>query len=231
MGNNEQMSIQETTFSGERRDEIAPYRAVSKAAVLSLALAVLSFSVFLFAELIILPLAGLMFGITALRNIRRYPAELTGKLPAIFGTITCALCLFCGGAYHATVYATEVPDGFERISFSMLKAPLSSKRDFPPEEALQLDGKKIFVKGYIHPAVQGMGRIKTFVLVPDMGTCCFGGQPKLTHMVEVTMVNGERIQYSRRKRKLAGTLEVDSVLKPVTGLNGVYYQLKAEYAD
>jgi hypothetical protein len=32
-----------------------------------------------------------------------------------------------------------------------------------------------------------------------------------------------------RKRKFAGTLRVDPRLKPVSGVNGVYYQLQADY--
>jgi hypothetical protein len=62
-----------------------------------------------------------------------------------------------------------------------------------------------------------------------MGTCCFGGQPKLTDMIQVTLADPLRIKYSYQRRKLAGVLKVDRRLKPISGLKGVYYQLEADY--
>ena len=120
-----------------------------------------------------------------------------------------------------------MPEGYARISFSDLqpdeeRSPVSSK-------SLELDGQKVFIKGYVHPGVSGQGDIRRFVLVRDMGTCCFGGQPKLTDMVEVTLDSGLSTRYTRRKKKLAGVFLVDTELKPVSGLQGVYYQLKANY--
>jgi hypothetical protein len=69
---------------------------------------------------------------------------------------------------------------------------------------------------------------KKFVLVPDLGTCCFGGQPPLTHMIEVSLSGEEYARKSYRKQRLAGTLHVNRSLKPIEGLTGVYYQLKAD---
>ena len=60
---------------------------------------------------------------------------------------------------------------------------------------MELNGKKIFMKGYVYPDGQRTN-IKRFVLVADLGTCCFGGQPKLTHMVEVTLRDPYRVEYS-----------------------------------
>jgi hypothetical protein len=97
-------------------------------------------------------------------------------------------------------------------------------------KALELNGKKVFIKGYVYPDGR-QSNIKRFVLVPDMGTCCFGGQPKLTDMIEVTLTDPDRIKYSFQKRKLAGELLVDTQLKPVTGLGGVYFQLKAHVVN
>ena len=94
--------------------------------------------------------------------------------------------------------------------------------------AIELDGDRVFVKGYVFPGGQ-KENLKQFVLVPDMGTCCFGGEPKLTDMIEVTLQEPLRVDFSYRKRKLGGTLKVDSKLKPVSGVNGVYYQLDVDY--
>jgi hypothetical protein len=47
-------------------------------------------------------------------------------------------------------------------------------------------------------------------------------------MVLVTLHDPHRTVYNQRKRKLTGTLRVDTSLKPVAGVNGVFYQLEAE---
>ncbi len=70
------------------------------------------------------------------------------------------------------------------------------------------------------------------MLVPDLGTCCFGGQPNVDDMVEVTLGGDDFAKYKMRQVKLAGTLMVDQHLKPIEGLEGVLFQLKADvYRD
>jgi hypothetical protein len=72
-------------------------------------------------------------------------------------------------------------------------------------------------------------KAKKFILIPDLGTCCFGGQPRLTDMIEVTLTGNQTVKPSLRQIKLAGVLKVDTSLKPVKELQGVFYQLKADY--
>lgn len=209
-------------------DAVPPYRAVSKSAVLCLIVGLLSGAALLFPFLLTLPALGLVLGLVALAKLRRYPEELSGRTAAVLGIALCVLLLVGGGALHSIVYATEVPEGFERISFAELQpAPEAPHMPIPPQ-ALDLNGKKVFIKGYVYPDGQQYN-IKRFILIPDMGTCCFGGQPKLTDMVEVTLRDPLRTIFERRKRRLAGTLTVDTRLKPVSGLGGVYYRLDAEY--
>ena len=64
-----------------------------------------------------------------------------------------------------------------------------------------------------------------------MGTCCFGGQPKLTDMVEIILDDPLRTSWSTRRRRLGGTLMVDTRKKPISGLDGVYYVMKVNYMD
>lgn len=211
-------------------EEYTPYRALSRSAVASLILGLFSLLAFIAPPLLIFAFFGLLLGINAVLGIRRYPEELSGRSLAWAGSLVSAVALFGGGGLHTYVYATEVPEGYQRVSFAELQ-PLKEQPQEPvPPTALALDGKKVFVKGYVYPDGQQYN-IKRFVLVPDMGTCCFGGQPKLTDMIEVTLKDPHRTEYSRRKRKLAGTLKVDRALKPVDGLGGVYYQLEAEYVQ
>lgn len=207
-----------------------PYRALSRGAVTSFALTILSLlMVYFWPGTLFLPLLGTLLGFASVRAIRRYPGELSGRGMAWTGALGSLFLLVSAAAYHITVYVTEVPDGYTRISFEQLQPDPARPDMYVPQSALALDGKQVFVKGYIHPSVSGLGPVNQFVLVPDLGTCCFGGQPKLTDMIEVTVPGkGGAVQYSRRKQKLAGTLKVDTRLKRVDGLTGVFYQLQAD---
>lgn len=209
-------------------DAYHPYRAVSKAAIVSLVIGVLGLLALAGPMLVVIPLAGAFAGWRALAAIRRYPDELAGRGLA-FGAIALNGVLFLGGStYHTAVYMTEVPEGAQRISFRDLQ-PTRDNPDLPVSpRALELDGEYVFIKGYLYPDGQ-QHNIKRFILVPDMGTCCFGGQPKLTDMIEVTLRDPLRAHFAIRRRSLAGILRVDTDLKPVSGLGGVYYQLDAKH--
>lgn len=222
------MSTEAAIMDSPPQEGFEPYRAISKSAVVSLVLALLSILGLYSAVLLVFALLGAFLGVIGFRNISKYPNELTGKPVALIGAIL-GVAFFIGGvAKHSYVYATEVPDGHVRISFAELQPDKDNPRMPVPENALGLDGKKIFVKGYLYPDGQ-QNNITRFVLVPDLGTCCFGGQPKLTDMIEVTLEKPLQTSYNMKKRKLAGELTVDMALKPVSGVNGVYYQLKADH--
>ncbi len=203
------------------------YQSVSRSAVASIVLALFGLLSLVFAVLLIFPLLAIVLGITSLLAIRRYPNELLGKQLANAGIALGGLMMVVAPAYHAYVYATEVPPGYTRIAFASLISPKGAA-DVPPDQALDLDGQQVFVKGYMHPSsLEAQG--KKFVLVPDLGTCCFGGQPPLTHMIEVTLTGDNVARKDMSKKKLAGTLRVNRSLKPIDGLQGVYYTLKADY--
>lgn len=222
------MSSEYATIDPAREEGFEPYRAISKSAVISFVLGLIAIMGWYSAPLLVLALVSAILGIVGYRSILRYPNELTGKTLAVVGAVLGATVLIGGIARHSYVYATEVPEGYVRISFAELQ-PDKSKPWIPvPEKALEFDGEKIFVKGYVYPDGQ-QHNIKRFVLVPDLGTCCFGGQPKLTDMIEVTLEEPLQTVYNMKKRRLAGEMKVDMTLKPVSGLNGVYYQLKANH--
>lgn len=206
------------------------YRSVSTQAVVALILSIVSIVSIFFVGLVFLPVLGILFGVLARRAIKRQPEELAGSGLATAAIVICLFCLITGVSWAAWIYVTEVPDGYQRISFIELQ-PDKNRPDLPVSpEALTLDGQRVFIKGYIYPDDRG-AEVRQFVLVPDMGTCCFGGQPKLTDMVEVTLKEPLTTSYSMIRKKLGGILRVDTRIKPVSGLNGVYYQLEADYLD
>ncbi len=203
------------------------YRAVSRSAVASLVLGVLGLTAFATPWLTPISLIGMVFAGLAFRGFRIFPDELVGKPIAQLGLAVCSLGLLLAPAWHAYVYATEVPEGYTRVSFSSLMSP-TGQADVPPELANDLDGQPVFIAGYIHPSSMDTMMAKRFVIVPDLGTCCFGGQPPLTHMIEVTLTGEQYATKNLRKKRLAGTLHVTPKPKHVDGLQGVYYQLRAD---
>lgn len=217
-------------YSVSAVDETFPYRGISKAAVISLVFGGLSFSALLAGSLLIFPIAGMLWALIALLNIRKYPAELSGAKVAMAGGLLSGLLFFAAAAWHIYDYVTEVPEGYQRISFYHLTP--EGTQEYVPDSARALEGKKVFIKGYMHPGVKNAGDVREFVLVPDMKTCCFGGQPKLNDMVEVTLTGAESLKYGYRRLKLAGELHVNANRsdKPAAGgLEPGFYQLRADH--
>ena len=70
------------------------------------------------------------------------------------------------------------------MSLTKYNAPLVGPKKYTSYK--ELDGKKVFIKGYMYPSSQMTG-IREFVLCRDNGTCCFGGQPRLTDMIRVKL--------------------------------------------
>ena len=89
-------------------------------------------------------------------------------------------------------YGLEAGLGYQRLSFNedISKrgfVETEGKVDFQ-EDIKQLDGQKVFLKGFMYPEPEkGSVGIRRFLLVKDSGDCCFGGQPKMTDMVHVVL--------------------------------------------
>jgi hypothetical protein len=237
-----------STFSSVPADayDIAPYRAISRSAIMAAVMAAISLPLVVLAVVSMrfqvgdaVPLgvlgavfaaAAVLLGVSGLRTIRKYPTEYTGLRLARSGLVG-GLVLSVGGVAAAAItYTTEVPDGYSRVGFGDLQPDPDYPNYYPiSPKAVDISGKPIFIKGYMHPGVASMGKVNHFILVPDMGTCCFGGQPKATDMIEVYIPDGkERVAYSARRLELAGTFAVDNQPTQSLGLSGVWYHLKAD---
>ena len=224
------MGLEFDSESDVNTTDVRQYRALSIAAVITLVTSMISLAALLTPWLIVIPLAGILLGLVTTLRIKARPDELTGGPMAVAGSAACALIFVLAISWHTFIYVTEVPDNYERISFYNLQAEDDYSELPIPPSALDLDGKRIFIKGYLYPDGQRHA-IKKFVLVRDLGTCCFGGQPELTHMIEVTLREPLQVDFNFRVHKLGGIFTVDTQLKPVSGVNGVYYQLEADLLD
>ena len=200
----------------------AHYRAVSWSAVTALTLSIFSLFSFLFFTPLVVAGIALVLGLYALVVVNRRSEELTGGLMAKMAILLAGFSLFVGGGWHAYVYYTEVPEGHERISFRELVP--GERGEIPSELAQSFDGQQVFVKGYVLPGDR-TDRIRKFILVPDLGTCCFGGDPKLTDMIEVTLEDHPGVQFSFRRQGFAGTFHVNDRPSAAPGGQGVIYKL------
>ena len=204
-----------------------PYRAMSSGAVASVIFAAIGLigGVF-FWPVLALCVFGVTLGIFSLRKIARFPQEFDGKQIAIAGVLLNLMTVAGCAGMHTYIYLTEVPEGYTRVHFYELQQP--GEEDQPTPKAFEIDGQEVFLKGYIHPA-SGSGLLKRFILVPDLGTCCFGGQPKSSDMIEVTLVGGDTTKGGLRKKKLAGTFVLNKVAQKVTDFdNIVFYRMEVD---
>lgn len=232
-------SLNETSPSGAARPVVRPaeaayeefnYRPVPVLAAVGLVLSLLSVAgVFVWLALP-LGLISLALSAMALVTIRQSEGAYGGALVAVSG-IFLSLLFFCGGiALQVYTYQTEVPDGYERVSFVR---EISSK-GFVEHDGMQavhpeiaaLEGKKIFVKGFIYQTGKMEG-LSSFLFVKDNESCCFGANPALTDQIAVVMEEGKAIQYHPGKVAVAGTFRLNPNYTP--GSEQSIYMLEGEH--
>jgi hypothetical protein len=171
----------------------------------------------------------------SLGRIRREPDLYAGKPLALIGLIVSATCLVAGISYGSYVYATEVPEGYQRISFGTLKPDEIQDRGGVkvPPEIVALDGKKVFIKGYIRPDSIAIDKgIDRFLLVRDNNECCFGDISTIKYydQIDVDMVGSKRVDNRLGIFRMGGILSVqpENLSK---GPGKPVFALKADYAN
>ena len=188
------------------------YRPTPPTALVALITGLLSLIALLTPVALPLSLIGIALSLLALRTIRAAAGELSGKVISQIGLILGILSLTGGLSWHSYAYATEVPEGYQRISFTQD----ISKKGFVfrngvnsyHEDVKALDGQKVFLKGYMYPDGRIEG-IRNFIFCKDSGDCCFGGSPKLTDMMEVIVAeNVQPATFTTGLVAVAGTLKL-----------------------
>jgi hypothetical protein len=205
------------------------YRALSTAAVASLIVGLLSPLAILDWTLVVVPIVGALISLLALVKVRRNRAELSGEMLARVGLSLSLVFGVIGPGWLGYVYATEVPPGYERISYATLQPDETQPGQVIPPTALGLEGKKVFIKGYVYPGNRTDG-IQEFLLVRDQGDCCFGGNPKITERILVKLDDPLRLTYAPRLHRLGGVFHVEAQDKAIDGAaGGLLYHLEADY--
>lgn len=187
------------------------YKPIPPLAPVSALLGIFAFSVVVHPGFLLVPVFGGILGFIGLRQIQQADGGLGGRKLASTGVGLSGLLLVGGIALHIYWYQTEVPEGFQRVSFG---ADISKKgfvveegegRAHPDIQALV--GKPLFLKGFMYPEQQLDG-LTNFILCRDNGQCCFGGQPKLTDMIKVKMSKDLTARYSDHMVSVAGVFRL-----------------------
>lgn len=90
-----------------------------------------------------------------------------------------------------------------------------------PPKILELDGKKVAVKGFLLPLKQAEGFTTEFLLLKDQSMCCFGMSPKVNEWIQVQMPGKGVPARKDELVVLCGTLHVGE-FKHSQQLAGVY---------
>lgn len=201
------------------------YTPVPTIAPISLAIGVLSLIALISLFGIGIALLGVLIGLAAWRTIAVAQGQYGGKKLAVAGLLL-SLVGFVGGiALQINAYRTEIPEGFERVSFNydiskpgvaMMQKPDGTTGVGLPESTRNLDGKKIFLKGFMYPEQRQAG-LKSFLLVKDSGDCCFGGQPAIQDIVGVRFPEETDMAARYYNQKLVSVAGEFRVRKDFTG--------------
>ncbi len=231
-----------TSFSAtdSEREEFE-YRALSTSAIAAAIFGVLSPLTILAGRdslesclmLCPIPLVGLLVGIRALSSIRAMPDQLSGRSLALIGVILSAVGLIGGLGFAGYVHATEVPPDAIRTSFQELRPDEQQMVSgmYVPKDVQALDGKRIFIKGYMRAdSTPVRHNVRRFLLVRDNNQCCFGDMSNLKYydQVLVQFTDNVTTDYSTGMFRVAGTLHIHPE-NAVRGPNYPVYTMEADY--
>ncbi|HEY2149088.1 MAG TPA: DUF4190 domain-containing protein, partial [Pirellulales bacterium] len=146
-----------TAAVGAASDQPEQYRALSSAAIAALVFGLLSLTALFDYWLVVVPLVGIAWGLIALRQVRARAGELTGAGLATCGLALSSLLLFAGPAWVYYSDASLVPPGHLWIDYEALQPNPKVIGEVVPQSARDLEGKKVFIKGYVFAGSQSEG--------------------------------------------------------------------------
>jgi hypothetical protein len=192
-----------------RAEPVHPYRALSRLAVGSVAVGVLSILSALEWYLGLVPVIGILLGWMALRRIQGIPEELTGRRVAQAGIcLSLAMWVF-GITCLSFARIRDVPFGYKPLTFEQMQPDRKVRGETIPPAVLKLEGEKVFVTGFMYPGRQVTG-IQRFIMVPSIGHCSFcTRQLRSTEMIRVSLTGDLTADFTSHEVRLGGTLRID----------------------
>ncbi|MDR1958299.1 MAG: hypothetical protein LBQ54_04545 [Planctomycetaceae bacterium] len=202
--------------------ETDDYRAIESRSILALIFGIFSFFTIFSWWFAFIPLASLIVGWLALQKIFTTQKEITGFKLAVTGMTLAIVLGIVGMSWNYWSYHNLTPAGYQLVEFSDLAA--DPKTGKIPDEILALNGKYVFVPGFMSSLTPDMTGITEFPLVRTLQRSKFGSAtPNPTEMVMVKMVNGQKLNYCVDEVKVGGILHVQKDYD----YNNLPYQLDA----
>ncbi len=203
------------------------YQSISLFAVLSVIcglLSILTAFSWLFA---FIPVGGIVLALWAQQQILRSPETTTGMRVAQVGFWLCIAMWVVGLIGWLYVQAREVPHGYKPLTFKMLQPDQAGPSLVPPTIE-ELDGKRVYLKGYMYPGRQTI-RLKKFLLVPTKGHCkfCMSAIPP-TQIIQVELVGDLMTDYVSYATGVGGRLRIDKDVAKGKR-RGLPYRIEADY--
>jgi hypothetical protein len=203
------------------------YRAVNQLAVLSVACAVATVSMFFTLWMAVLPLAALCLGYKALTQIERKPDVYTGRTIAQTGMwLGVGLGLFFGG--WDLFFRSAVPHGYQVLDYSTLEPDPNSKTSRVPNAAQELSNNKtkVFVRGYMLPPPRGQWTgLTKFSICRTSDMCKFGmNLARPEDQIHIELTGDRTMKYTSSEISIGGVFSVvpEEMQQP-------YYLIKADY--
>jgi hypothetical protein len=192
--------------------------------VWSLVLGGLSLLLVLHWAFVVLPITAVYLGRRAMKQIARSPDEYTGEGLA-WGGIGLALLFFLvGSGCLIWIRGRDVPHGYQYVEYAELQPDLNVEGQKVPPGAMDLDGKRVFIKGYMVPGRQQVG-LKHFLLCPTNGVCTFHfPNPKPTEIIDIKLREDLATAYTTQLVGLGGVFHVDP-----DDPHGKPYSMDADY--
>lgn len=118
-----------------------------------------------------------------------------------------------------SVRAGEVPSGFEVVRFTTLsgyewmparleEVQASGGMATIPAAVQQLDGRRVFIKGFMLPLEGDDRGVTLFMLNANIDLCYFGAPVRPNDWILVRMKPGQAAEYTHRPTAVWGRLEV-----------------------
>ncbi len=200
------------------------YRALNPLAVTSTVLGALSIVTMLHWTLAVVPLAGMIVGWIAWKQIRKAPDEWIGATLVLVGVGLSAALWLVGYAWLIFARASEVPYGYERIGYALLQPDPLKPTEPIPQTAIDMQDGKVYMEGYMQSRRTLTG-IKEFILCPTNGDCPFcTPSPRPTEKVRVVLQGDLEATYTTHLIGVAGRFHIDP-----NDSNGIPYVLEADY--
>ncbi len=169
------------------------YTPLSPLAPISLLLGIAGLSAFLGFYGIFIALIALVFSWVTLRRIRQSEGAIGGVLFARIGLVLSSIAFVAGTAMFSVAYATECPEGYERVNFPrQISGPMFQFDELGRrqihEDVVPLLDRPIFIKGFVYQTQTTRNR-RSFILLKDNGKCCFGGKPQPFDMIQIHLAD------------------------------------------